>query len=180
MYEPAELKEELLLNEVRPAEVKFFSRKKSGPEESVLYLLCFEKGSMKLSDLQKVKTLFNTVISPGGISPGNQTIQCSAIVVKVLVLECVFATFRCFVLSVGSNISQLTASFQLKPTLRTPPVHAVISAALIAVAITQPTSVDVPVALVTSNNSKKIDNALPRILRRLPPVSLQQRPQKPV
>lgn len=63
LYDVAELKEELLLNEVRPVEVKIFSRKKSGPEESVLYLLCFDKGSVKLAGLQKVKTLFSTMVT---------------------------------------------------------------------------------------------------------------------
>lgn len=57
-----ELVEELAANDVNAVEVKIFSQKKIGNEESTLYLLYFEKGKVRLSDLQKIKALFNIVV----------------------------------------------------------------------------------------------------------------------
>lgn len=63
LYDLAELKQELEFNEVRPTELKIFSRKMCGPEESVLYLVYFAKGTIKLSELRKIKTLFSTMVN---------------------------------------------------------------------------------------------------------------------
>lgn len=57
-----ELEEELVTNGVQALEVKIFSQKKVGNEESTLYLLYFEKGRVRLSELQKIKALFNIVV----------------------------------------------------------------------------------------------------------------------
>lgn len=61
-YSTQELKDELEANGVHAKEIKIFSQKKVGPEPSTLYLLYFEKGTVKLTELQKVKTLFSTVV----------------------------------------------------------------------------------------------------------------------
>lgn len=62
LYPLPELMDELVANGVRPLDLKIFSQKKGGPEDDVLYLLYFEKNSVKLSELQRVKTLFNVVV----------------------------------------------------------------------------------------------------------------------
>lgn len=62
VYDTAELETELLAHGVIPAELKLFSRKVVDLEESALYLLHFVKGAVKLSELQKIKALFNTVV----------------------------------------------------------------------------------------------------------------------
>lgn len=77
LYDLAELKEELELKGVQPADLKMFSKKKIGPEESVLYLLYFEKGSIKMSELQGVKALFNTMVKWRFFTrKPNDTVQC--------------------------------------------------------------------------------------------------------
>lgn len=62
LFDLNELTDELQRHGVRPLECRIFSRKKIGPEESVLYLLYFEKGSVKLPELQKITGLFCTVV----------------------------------------------------------------------------------------------------------------------
>ena len=62
VFDLLELKSELSYLGVQPTEVKLFSRKVVGLEESALYLLHFPKGSAKLSDLQKVKAVFNILV----------------------------------------------------------------------------------------------------------------------
>ncbi|KAL1378610.1 hypothetical protein pipiens_015478 [Culex pipiens pipiens] len=61
VYDEAELETELAVLGVHVQELKLFSRKVAGLEESALYLLHFAKGTVKLSDLQKVKAVFNIV-----------------------------------------------------------------------------------------------------------------------
>ena len=62
VYDIAELEEELATLGVVCAEVKLLSRKVTGAEESALYVLNFVKGSTKLSELQKVRAVFNTTV----------------------------------------------------------------------------------------------------------------------
>lgn len=62
VYDTAELETELLAHGVIPVELKLFSRKVVVLEESALYLLHFVEGAVKLSELQKIKALFNTVV----------------------------------------------------------------------------------------------------------------------
>lgn len=62
LYDLTALKDELHMHDVHPLETKVFSSKMVGTEESVLYLLCFEKGTIKLSDLRKVTGLFSTTV----------------------------------------------------------------------------------------------------------------------
>ncbi|KAL1373977.1 hypothetical protein pipiens_018339 [Culex pipiens pipiens] len=70
VYDEAELETELAVLGVHVQELKLFSRKVAGLEESALYLLHFAKGTVKLSDLQKVKAVFNIVNgSTGNDSP---------------------------------------------------------------------------------------------------------------
>lgn len=62
VYDISELEVELASVGVVPTEIKLFSKKVVGLEESALYLLHFIKGSTKLSELQKVKALFSTIV----------------------------------------------------------------------------------------------------------------------
>ena len=62
VYDVSELEAELVSVGVVPVEVKLFSKKVVGLEESALYLLSFIKGSVKLSELRKVKALFSTIV----------------------------------------------------------------------------------------------------------------------
>lgn len=62
MYDLEELKEELNSNNISPKEVKVFSVKKNGVEDNVLYMLHFEKGTVKLQELRKVRSLFNVIV----------------------------------------------------------------------------------------------------------------------
>lgn len=62
VFDEFELEMELLDLGVQPTEVKLFSRKVVGLEESALYLLHFPKGTVKLADLQKVKAVFNILV----------------------------------------------------------------------------------------------------------------------
>ncbi|XP_062541805.1 uncharacterized protein LOC134209790 [Armigeres subalbatus] len=57
-----QLKAELNSFDIQPLELKIFSQKKHGPEDSVLYLLYFEKNTVKLPELQRVKALFNVIV----------------------------------------------------------------------------------------------------------------------
>ncbi|EDS43281.1 conserved hypothetical protein [Culex quinquefasciatus] len=62
VYDVDELETELAGLGIHVSELKLFSRKVVGMEESALYLLHFPKGSMKLADLQKIKAIFNIVV----------------------------------------------------------------------------------------------------------------------
>lgn len=62
VYDISELEAELASFNIVAAEVKLFSRKVVGLEESALYLLHFVKGSVRLSELRKVKAVFNTLV----------------------------------------------------------------------------------------------------------------------
>ena len=62
VYDEVELESELAFLGIHAQELKLFSRKMVGLEESALYLLHFPKGTVKLSDLQKVKAIFNIVV----------------------------------------------------------------------------------------------------------------------
>lgn len=62
LFDLAELKKELHDCAIDPVDVKILSVRKNGPEDSVLYLLHFRKGSVKLQDLRKVRALFNVIV----------------------------------------------------------------------------------------------------------------------
>ena len=62
VYDVDELETELAGLGVHVSELKLFSRKVVGMEESALYLLHFPKGSTKLADLQKIRAIFNIVV----------------------------------------------------------------------------------------------------------------------
>lgn len=63
VYDVSELEAELASFGIVPTEVKLFSRKVVGLEESALYLLHFAKGSVRLSELRKVKAIFSTIVN---------------------------------------------------------------------------------------------------------------------
>lgn len=58
--EVSELKSELEMNGVNPRELKVLSKSKD--RDSALYLLNFTKGSVKLSELREIKSVFNVVV----------------------------------------------------------------------------------------------------------------------
>lgn len=62
VYDTDELETELAVLGVNVSELKLFSRKTVGLEESALYLLHFPKGTVKLADLQKIRAIFNIVV----------------------------------------------------------------------------------------------------------------------
>ena len=62
VFDLGELNAELAVLGILPAELKLFFRKVVGQEESALYLLHFQKGSIKLTELQKIKAIFNVIV----------------------------------------------------------------------------------------------------------------------
>lgn len=63
VYSLEELKQEMVENNIDPLNVKVLSVTESDIEKHALYLVYFSKGSIKLQDLSKVKTLFSTQVS---------------------------------------------------------------------------------------------------------------------
>ena len=62
VFDLGELNAKLAVLGILPAELKLFFRKVVGQEESALYLLHFQKGSIKLTELQKIKAIFNVIV----------------------------------------------------------------------------------------------------------------------
>lgn len=63
LVELNDLKAELLENSISPLDVKVLSVSKSKIDQHALYLLYFPKGTIRLQELSKVKSLFNVIVS---------------------------------------------------------------------------------------------------------------------
>lgn len=61
LFDVDELKVELKNNEIEPSEVKLLTSSKTG--DSAIYLLQFAKGTVKLQELRKTRSLFNVIVS---------------------------------------------------------------------------------------------------------------------
>lgn len=59
-FDLEEIKEELKINEISPLDVKLLHSSNRG--DSALYLLTFAKGTIRLQELQKTKSLFNVIV----------------------------------------------------------------------------------------------------------------------
>lgn len=63
LIEISDLKTELAANEICPRDIKLLTTTKSTVDQIALYLLYFPRGTMKIQELRKTRSLFNVAVS---------------------------------------------------------------------------------------------------------------------